>query len=278
MIQYVVEIAQGLNCEEIIVVAGKNLKEMKQVLGDKIKYAIQEIPRGTGDAAKKGIIFAQKPNLLILYGDVPLLNKTTVREMIINHYRQGADLSVLTCEVNNPVGYGRIVRNKSGKILKIVEHIDAHAEELKIKEINSGIYFGNRELIDEALNHVRTNNKQKEFYLTDIVHYLISKKKKVVSFKIKNEEEILGVNTKSDLARVREIIKKRWFEELMLRGVYIEDPNSTTIDVTVQIGYNVQIRPYTLIEGNTIIEDNAVVGPFVWIKDGKKKSLLYEDR
>ncbi|MCX7994538.1 MAG: NTP transferase domain-containing protein [candidate division WOR-3 bacterium] len=273
MIQYVVELAKSLNCPEIIVVTGKNVKVVKRILGNDLKYAIQETPLGTGDATKKGIVYATRPELLILYGDVPLLKKETVNKMIENHHRKSADLSVLTCEIDNPAGYGRIIRDKGGKLLRIVEHVDASVEQLKIKEINTGIYFGARNLISDALALVRNENQQKEFYLTDIIHYLIEKNKKVIPFKIENEEEILGVNTKLDLARVREIVKKKWFEELMLKGVYIEDPSSTNIDLTVKIGNSVHIRPYTFIEGDTTIPDNSVIGPFVWIKDGKKRRM-----
>lgn len=273
MIQYVVDIALGLNCEEVIVVTGKNKNEVKKVLGKKVKYAVQETPLGTGDATKKGIVFATKPNILILYGDVPLLKNETISTMIENHFKENGDLSVLTCKIDNPAGYGRIVRDKNGKFIKIVEHIDANEKELKIDEINTGIYFGSRKLINDALFSLKTNNKQNEFYLTDIVHTLIKEKKKVIGFQIDNPDEILGINNKADLARVREIIKKKWFEELMLRGVYIEEPATTNIDLTVKIGNFVQIRPFTIIEGKTEIKDNSIIGPFVWIKDGIKKKI-----
>jgi len=270
MIQFVTDTAKECGSSEIIVVVGKNFKEVQTVLGNGIKYAIQDPPLGTGDAAKKGIAIASNPHILILYGDVPLLKKDTIQMMIENHFNKGAHLSVLTCRVNNPTGYGRIVRDENRNFLKIVEHSDATDEELKINEINTGIYFGKREEIVRVLEKITPQNRQKEFYLTDIVHKLISERRKVIGFEIKNEEEILGVNTKFDLTRIREILKRNWFEELMKKGVYIEDPATTTIDLTVKIGKFVQIRPFTLIEGNTTINDNEIVGPFVWIKDGEK--------
>ncbi len=273
MIEYVVDTVCGLNCTEIIVVTGKNKDEVRKVLGSKVKYAVQETPLGTGDAAKKGLVLATKPNILILYGDVPLLKTETITAMINNHLNKNADLSVMTCNIDNPAGYGRIVRNKTGKFIKIVEHIDANEKELNINEINTGIYFGNRQLINVALSCVKANNNQKEFYLTDIVHYFIKKKKRVIAFQIQNQEEILGINNKAELARVREIIKKNWFDELMKRGVYIEEPATTNIDLTVKVGHYVQIRPFTIIEGKTEIKDDSVIGPFVWIKDGKKMKI-----
>jgi bifunctional UDP-N-acetylglucosamine pyrophosphorylase/glucosamine-1-phosphate N-acetyltransferase len=273
MIQFVVDTALELDSKEVIVVVGKQSNVVKQVLGKKIKYAIQTVPRGTGDATRQGLHRATYADILILYGDVPLLKPETIRKMVDSHLNNRADLSVLTCELTEPSGYGRIVRDKKGNIAKIVEHIDANRNELSIKEINTGIYFGSKKLIKDALIRVKDNNRQKEFYLTDIVHQLIRQKKKVIGFKIANADEILGINTKSDLAKVREIVKNRWLNELMLRGVYIEEPSTTIIDLTVRIGNFVHIRPFTIIEGKTIIKDNTTVGPFVWIKDGKKKSF-----
>ncbi len=273
MIQFPVDIAHSLNCSEIVVVCGKNYGAVKNILGKNIKYAIQEIPRGTGDAAKKGLAITKHPYILILYGDVPLLKIETIKDMIENHFQCNADLTVLTCEMTEPAGYGRIVRDKNGNIIKIVEHIDATEKERMIKEINTGIYFGSRKLISNALSKISTDNKQKEFYLTDIVHNFIRAKNKVIGFKIADEEQIQGINTKLELARVREIVKKRWLSELMLNGVYIEDPNTTNIDLTVKIGKFVQIRPFTLIEGNTYIKDDMTIGPFIWIKDGNKRKL-----
>ncbi len=273
VIEFVVDVAQEVGSKEIVIVVGKNHSEIKQILGKNVIYAVQETPMGTGDAARKGIAKVSNPHILILYGDVPLLKKETILSMITNHLHTGSDLSILTCEVHDPAGYGRIVRNSGNQIKKIVEHADANREELKINEINTGIYFGSKNLISNALMHIKADNKQKEFYLTDIVHYLIKKKKKVTGFKIRDEEQIMGINTKSELARVRDIIKKRWLDELMRKGVYIEDPTTTNIDLSVQFGKYVTVRPFTLIEGNTCIKDNAVIGPFAWIRDGTKKKI-----
>lgn len=275
IISFVVDTAKSLNSKEIIVVVGKNFNEVRKILGNDLKFAIQEIPRGSGDAVKKGLAFATSSYILTLYGDVPLLKKETIQMMIDDYFKNNADFSVLTCEISDPKGYGRIIRNKYRKIIKIVEDVDARPEELKIKEINTGIYFGSKDLISNALSRINPDNRQNEFYFTDVVYKLIEKEKKVIGYKINDEHEIQGINTKLELAQVREIVKKDWFRELMLKGVYIEDPNTTTIDLTVKIGNFVHIRPFTIIEGNTVIKDNEVVGPFVWIKDGKKKRFYY---
>lgn len=270
VISFVVDLARAIESDEIVLVVGKHTQEIKKTVGNKVKYVVQAIPRGTGDAAKKGIAVSSKRNVLILCGDVPLLTRKTLMKLI-SHYRSTyADITILTCEVKNPFGYGRIIRNKKNRITGIIEQTDATPMQQEIKEINAGVYYGNKAVITSALNNITTLNRQGEYYLTDIVKDLIKKKKKVTTVMINNEEEILGINSKRDLSRAREICKKRWCAELMTRGVYIEDPVTTSIDFSVQIGNGVHIRPYTLIEGRTTIKDGAVIGPFAWIKNGRK--------
>lgn len=271
IIQFVVELARDIGSQEIILVVGKNgQQDVRKIIGKDVQYAIQEKPKGSGDAAKKGIALARYDNILILYGDVPLLTKTTISKMINYHRTYKATLTILTCAMTNPFGYGRIVRDKMKKILGIVEQSDATVQEQKIKEINTGVYYGERRVFLNSCKKITTQNRQGEYYLTDIVQELIKQKEKVVGFKIRDEQEILGINSRFDLARVRDIVKQKWFEDLMQRGVYIEDPSTTNIDLTGKIGNFVHIRPFTIIEGDTKIKDNETIGPFVWIKDGVK--------
>jgi len=271
IVLFVVELAEKIASDEIIIVVGKNCKGIENIVGDKVRYAIQETPLGSGDAAKKGIKIARQKNILILSGDVPLLTPTTIRAMFDYHKKQKAKLTIVTCELEKPFGYGRIIRNKERNIIDIIEQSDATLKEQRIKEINAGVYYGERDLILSALGRVTTQNQQGEFYLTDIIKECVKKREKVAGFKISNEQEILGINNKVDLTRVREIVKAQWFNELMKKGVYIEDSMNTNIDLTVKIGKFVHIRPFTIIEGNTKIKDNMTIGPFMWIKDGKKK-------
>lgn len=274
IISFVVDLAKNIRSDEIIIVVGKNAKEVKQAIGDGVKYIVQSVPRGTGDAAKKGIDASTNNNVLILCGDVPLLQKDTIVKLLNNHKRANADLTFLTCEVRNPFGYGRIIRNRNNNIVGIVEQSDATPVQRKIKEINAGIYYGKKNLVLSALSKINIKNRQREFYLTDVVKETIKRRRKVVGLKIDNEEEILGINSKLDLARVRALVKLRWFEQLMSRGVYIEDPPSTIIDLSVQIGRFVHIRPHTIIEGKTQIKEGAIIGPFTWIKNGKKINFI----
>ena len=269
IISFVVDLARDIRSDEIVIVVGKNAKQLHRVCGKSVKYALQSMPHGTGDAAKKGIAASTNDNILILCGDVPLLQAETINKLINHHKRENADFTLLTCEVKNPYGYGRIKRNRNRDVVGIIEQADATPAQQNIKEINAGIYYGQKKSILSALSRISTDNRQGEFYLTDVVKEMIKKRKKVVGLKINNEQEILGINSKTDLAQARELIKLKWFDQLMTKGVYIEEPQSTIIDLSVQIGNAVHIRPHTIIEGKTKIKDGSTVGPFVWIKDGK---------
>lgn len=274
LIEFVVDLAREIKTSEIVCVVSKKARAVRQALGTTVTYAVQPVPRGTGDAALKGMKMTRTDNILILYGDVPLLQPTTIENLMDHHEKHSAALTFLTCNMVNPYGYGRVMR-QGKKVLGIVEQSDTTPRQQQIREINTGIYFGRKSLIVDALCSITTDNTQKELYLTDIVRVLLKKRKKVIGRMIHKEEEIMGINSKEELARARDIVKRRWYAELMSRGVHIEDPTTTTIDLSVRIGDDVHIRPYTMIEGKTTIKKHSVIGPFAWIKDGKQKSGLH---
>jgi bifunctional UDP-N-acetylglucosamine pyrophosphorylase / glucosamine-1-phosphate N-acetyltransferase len=269
VIQFVVDLARDIASSEIVVVVGESGPQVRKLLGDSVRYAVQSVPRGTGDAVQKGLAVCRHPNILILSGDVPLLQKKTILDMIGEHTAERAALTFLTCDFSDPHGYGRVVRDRKNKVVKIVEDADASSVQKKIREVNAGIYFTRRDLLGRSLQKVDTDNRQGEYYLTDIVREILSGREKVVGFKTAFEDELVGINTQADLLRVRGLIKNRWFGELMKRGVRIEDPATTNIDLTVKIGNQVLIRPNTLLEGRTRIPEGQTVGPFVWIRDNR---------
>jgi len=274
MLSFVIDNARAIESGEVILVVGKNFQQIKKIFKKSVRYAFQPVPLGSGDAALKGLEQARLSNVLILSGDVPLLRASTLQQMIEFHHKKGANLTILTCRLENPFGYGRIIRDRRGRVRAIIEQTDATKREQKIKEVNAGVYYANANILKTALQRVIPKNMQGEYYLTDAVKELIDKKKKVQAYTADDPDEILGINTKFDLARARDIVKAHFFEELMRRGVYIEDPETTNIDLTVEIGNFVHIRPYTILEGNTRIKDGTTVGPFAWIKDGKHKKFL----
>jgi bifunctional UDP-N-acetylglucosamine pyrophosphorylase/glucosamine-1-phosphate N-acetyltransferase len=269
VIQFVVELARDIASADIVVVVGQNGSQVKKILGDAVRYAVQPSPRGTGDAVQKGLAACRYPNILILSGDVPLLQKRTLQAMIEEHAAEGSALTFLTCDFANPAGYGRIIRDRNNRVAKIVEEADATSVQKKIKEINAGIYFVRRDTLRQALKKVDAHNRQGEYYLTDIVREFLARREKVTGFKTAAADEIVGINTKLDLVRVRTLIKEQWFADLMKRGILIEDPATTNIDLSVKIGDFVQIRPYTFLEGRTRVPRGRTIGPFAWIRDNR---------
>ena len=273
IVSFVVGNAQTLGTEEIIVVVGADAEPVKNELGTGVQYALQREPRGTGDAACCGLDVVKHERVLILYGDVPLLSQATLVQLMHRYAETKADLCLLTCHMDDPYGYGRILRDQQGNITGIVEQSDVTGSQAAIQEINAGVYFGTTAEIMAALRHISAENNQGELYLTDIIATMLEAGKTVTAHKIHDADEITGINTKVQLARARDIVKERWLNELMMRGVFIEDPGTTVIDLSVRIGANVRIRPCTIIEGDTTIPDNAVVGPFTWIANGKQQPL-----
>lgn len=273
IIAFVLNLARDIGSAQTVLVVSNMEHDAYDTLGGKMTYAIQAKPLGSGDAARKGLEKAVYDSVLILCGDVPLLRKETVARLIDHHVKKDADLTILTCLVEDPFGYGRIIRGTGDCVKEIIEQSDATSQQQKIREINAGVYFGKKELLVGALKQVTKDNEQGEYYLTDAIRNIAAAQKKVCGYMIRNENEIIGVNSKEQLGRVREIVKHEWFAELMAQGVSIEDPTTTNIDLSVVIGNFVHIRPYTLIEGDTTIGDGQTIGPFVWIKDGKKNAL-----
>jgi bifunctional UDP-N-acetylglucosamine pyrophosphorylase/glucosamine-1-phosphate N-acetyltransferase len=273
LISFVTDLAFGIGSKQVILVVSQIHDDLSTILGKEISYAIQKEPLGSGDAAKTGMKSVEHENVLILCGDVPLLKKQTILDLVEHHTRLKAETTLLTCELSNPHGYGRIIRDPDGYVAQIVEECDATAEQRQIKEINAGVYYGKTALFSKALDGITTNNKQGEYYLTDAIRNIASAGSRVAGYMIANANEVVGVNTQRQLAQVRAILKNEWYTQLMQRGIHIEDPTTTDIDLSVKIGDGVQIRPHTLIEGNTEIGDGETVGPFVWIKDGKKINI-----
>jgi len=270
IVGFVLNIAREIGSAQMVLVINDRDPDSYRVLGADIIHAFQVKPLGSGDAARQGIENATCDKILILCGDVPLLKANTIAGLLNHHNEKKADVTILTCKMARPYGYGRIIRDSAGLVTAIVEQVDATPEQLRINEINAGVYFGPKQFFAAALAKITDHNKQGEFYLTDAVRYMAEQGKKVCGYMITDENEIIGINTKAQLAHVRALVKKDYLERLMQQGVYIEDPVTTDIDLSVKIGEGVHIRPHTLIEGDTAIPDGEVVGPFVWIKDGKR--------
>ena len=274
LIEHVLRAARAVSTD-ISIVVGHSADGVKALLPES-KFVEQKEQLGTGHAvmSARESFKGYSGNVLILPGDVPLVSAKTLEAFVKAHVEGGFSGSILTAEIPNPSGYGRIVRKNdpevdSGDVDSIVEHRDADPEVLKIREINSSIYVFDAPALFDALARVGTNNAQGEFYLTDAIGILVNDRKKVGAFKIGNADEILGINTRQELAAVDHIMRRKKCEALMAEGVTIVDPASTFIDIDVQIGADTIIYPSVQIQGQTFIGEDVTIHSFSRISNSK---------
>lgn len=211
MIEWVYEAARDAGVDKCVAIVGHLAEQIMEYMGDKVEYVLQEQRLGTGHAVQQAHRYYSggNGNILVLYGDTPLISSNTISNAIEYMTKGGYKAVVITADLQNPCGYGRIVRNDKGNFVRIVEHRDASESEKAIKEINSGLYvFSSREL-SEALNLLTNDNEQKEYYLTDTLEIMLSKSHKVGIYKVADSTEVLGVNDMLQLQQVSAIMGKR---------------------------------------------------------------------
>lgn len=227
----------------------------------------QEVRNGTGAAARLALeAFVAKhgstaSTVIIMAGDTPLLTGASLRSLHSRHLEMKAKATVLTAEVFDPTGYGRIIRDDQGRISRIVEEKDCKEFEKEIDEINSGVYLFDFAALRGALAELSSDNAQGEEYLTDVISILQRKGEVVAAELIQDETEIIGVNDRRQLAIATSVMRERINDALMLSGVTITDPLTTWIDVTVEIAPDVTLLPGTQLLGKTIVETGATIGP-----------------
>tara|TARA_A100001015_G_scaffold320718_1_gene448177 strand:+ start:2747 stop:3712 length:966 start_codon:yes stop_codon:yes gene_type:complete len=266
IIQYVIDAVNNQD-NKLYIVIGHQGNEVEAIIGNsEITYVEQKTQLGTGHAVQQVMTHLNEDDdssTLILTGDSPLIQKDTLAQLIAIHNESNASATILTTMLENPHGYGRILRGEMGTVLGIKEQKDCNEEEAQIKEINSGVYIFNTKRLVEHIFNLSTNNKQKEYYLTDIIEILKTKGEVVTSFCTENNYEVLGINTRLDLSKANQILFNLNNEKLMKNGVTIIDPRSTFIDSTVQIGNDTIIEPFTILRGKTTIGSNCHIGPYV---------------
>ena len=266
MVEHVVDAAQGVNPAEIVTIVGTGAGDVEKVLADKSKFAFQEKQLGTGDAVltAREELGDKDGATLVVTGDTPLFTTATFNELFKYHAEKGNAATVLTAEAPNPFGYGRIIRDDQGNVLRIVEQKDGKPEELKVKEINTGVFcFDNKKLF-EALKHVNNDNAQGEYYLTDVLEILRNSGERVGAYKMPDFSESLGVNDRIALAQATKTMQRRINEQHMRDGVSFIDPDTAYIDADVKIGND------TVIEGNVVIKGNTEIGSDCYITNGSR--------
>ncbi|MDA3732764.1 bifunctional UDP-N-acetylglucosamine diphosphorylase/glucosamine-1-phosphate N-acetyltransferase GlmU [Niameybacter massiliensis] len=261
LVHYPIEAARYAGAEEVCLVVGHKAEEVMATFGETVQYALQTEQLGTGHAVMQAMDFIEdEGEVLILYGDTPLITAETIEKMLAFHRRKKNAVTVLSAIVDNPTGYGRIVRDESKHFVKIVEQKDATDEEKRICEINGGMYVFEAKLLKFALSKITNNNVQNEYYLTDTIEILLHEGYNVDAIAIMNPDDILGVNSRAQLAEATAIMKHRINTKHMDSGVTIIDPQNTYIDPSVVIGKDTIVEPGCIIEGNTSIGENCVIG------------------
>ncbi|GEB34019.1 MULTISPECIES: bifunctional UDP-N-acetylglucosamine diphosphorylase/glucosamine-1-phosphate N-acetyltransferase GlmU [Brevibacillus] len=263
MVQHVVDTMVSMQVEDIVVVVGHGADVVRAKLGEGVTYALQEEQLGTAHAVSQAAPFLQdkEGTTFLLYGDVPLLSEQTLSALLTYHEEQQAAATVLTAVLPDPTGYGRIVRNEAGEVLRIVEHKDATEAERAVQEINTGIYCYDNRKLWKALAEVKNDNAQGEYYVTDVVGILREAGEKVVAYEAVDPEETMGVNDRVQLSEAEAYMRKRIANGHMRNGVTIIDPASTYIEADVVIGADTVIQPGTFLRGRTTIGTDCVIGP-----------------
>jgi bifunctional UDP-N-acetylglucosamine pyrophosphorylase / glucosamine-1-phosphate N-acetyltransferase len=270
IINYVIEEVKKISPEKTVLVVGYGSDDVKKALkSHQLSYVSQSCQFGTAHAvmSSRRELDGYEGTVVILYGDSPLIRHETLSKFINAHKKSKSSLSILTAEVSNPFGYGRIIRNDRGEVTDIVEEKDATPEQRSLNEINSGIYCVETGFLWKALDQIDKKNNQKEFYLTDIVGIASRSGLKVNGFNFNVEEEIIGINNRIELSHAEELMRRRINEKLMLSGVTILDPAQTYISPQVSIGIDTVVYPQSFIYGKTKIGKRCKIGPSVWIED-----------
>jgi len=286
MLQCVIDSAKELKPGKIIAVAGKNSGEIKKSIKTKnISFAIQDKPRGTGDALSKAskLLKNFRGTVLVLNGDVPLITSETLRKFIGLHRRAKNDISLISFVAVNPASYGRISRDSAGRINSVIEDKDAAEAQKKINEVNSGVYAIESSALS-LLKEIPMNKAKGEYYLTDIIGIGSKKGRKINAYCIGSEDELMGVNTVPELLKARKIFRERLSADWIKKGVRFIDHDSVFISGDISIGRDTAIYPDVYLEGRTEIGRGCTIYPNVRIinsviKDGSviKDSTVIED-
>jgi bifunctional UDP-N-acetylglucosamine pyrophosphorylase/glucosamine-1-phosphate N-acetyltransferase len=266
LIAYVVRAAQALEPRSIITIVGHQAEEVERAVlaevGELATFVIQERQRGTGDAVESArrVLENSDSLVLVLSGDVPMIRVETLQKLIEQHNNTGAACSILSVRLENPTGYGRIIRDNNGEFRKIVEQRDATEEERQVREINSGIYCFESTALFDALRKVEPKNDQGEYYLTDVAEIILGSGGTVSVYLISDPREVSGVNTRAELAEFENLVRRSAIRRLMIEsGVTFIDPSHAYISAEAQIGRDTIIHPNVTIEGKTVIGEGCVI-------------------
>ncbi|QMV45016.1 bifunctional UDP-N-acetylglucosamine diphosphorylase/glucosamine-1-phosphate N-acetyltransferase GlmU [Cohnella cholangitidis] len=269
MVGHVLDAVRGASCERSVVIVGHGAEVVKSTLGDTVEYALQSEQLGTGHAVLQAapLLENEEGVTVVICGDTPLVRQETIEAMIDLHTKQGAAATILTADLSDPAGYGRIVRGADNSVLRIVEHKDCTPEEAAIKEINTGTYcFDNRKLF-QALAQVTNDNAQGEYYLPDVIGILQRDGDAIVACLVEDPAEAIGVNDRIALGEAERLMRLRINKGHQVNGVTFIDAEHTYIEANVKIGSDTILYPGTVLRGQTTIGADCVIGPSTELTD-----------
>jgi len=268
MLAHVLAAVRRAGVGRIVVVVGRDGgAAIRDTLGDGVEYVVQHPARGTGHALAQALPRLRRVGLTyVVHGDMPFVSAATLRALRRALGRTGA-AALATRVVEHTHRFGRIVRDPVGRFVGIVEERDATPEEAAIREVNAGMYVVRVAEIRAALARVRPDNRQGEYYLTDAVNVLAVTGRDVTTVPVEDPAEMLGINTREELAEAEAVLRGRILRRLMLGGVTIVDPPSTFVDATVRVGRDTVLHPQTILTGRTVIAPRCEVGPGARIHD-----------
>jgi bifunctional UDP-N-acetylglucosamine pyrophosphorylase/glucosamine-1-phosphate N-acetyltransferase len=266
LIEHVLGVVQQVGGERPLVILGHGREIIEEQIKDRCQVVVQSEQLGTGHAVMQAVPFLDdKDDVIILSADQPLLTADTLQGLIGLHRNNEAVATVLTAELTQPFGYGRVVK-KEQDLERIVEEKDATAEERQIREINTGTYCFQAGKLKKALRQITPQNAQGEYYLTDVFNIFLAQGAKVLIYCTPDSNEALGINSRSQLAEAEKICQERLREYWMANGVTIIDPASTFIEAEVELAADVILEPYTILKGQTKISADALIGPQVLLE------------
>lgn len=278
MVLYVLDALAEVDTGRVVVVVGHEAEQVsKRLLADgpdlPTEFVEQVVQRGTGDAVGVGLAaFADEvPDddaaILVLPGDTPLLRPGTIAALVERHREHQAACTLLTARLDDPTGYGRVVRGADDRVRRIVEQTDASPEEQAIDEVNTSIYCFRQSLLAPALRRVSPENAQGELYLTDVVEVLHDAGHPVVSLVADDPGETVGINDRAQLAAAEAVLRRRTARRWMGHGVTMVDPDRTYLDTTVELAPDVTLFPGTLLQGHTVVGEGSRIGPDTRLED-----------
>lgn len=282
MIEHVITAAYEAGSTGTAVVVGFKGDEVKKAVDDgKLEFYTQSEQLGTGHAVMcAGDFIDEDKDILVLYGDTPLITAGTIKKLIDFHRKENNGVSIISAIVDDPSGYGHIIRNSKGDFIKNVEHKDADETERLVKEINTGVYIFKGSSLKRALKKLTNNNSQGEYYLPDTLAIILNANEGVNAMTVDDVAEFYGVNSREQLAAAENIMKRRINRFHMENGVTLIDPENTYIAPGVRIGMDTVIYPGTILEGDTVIGEDCEIGPYsrlsdVTVADGAKVKFTF---